>query len=445
MKYFILLLLFAGFAAATCDVTYLNENLDSCYNMEESSSPYVDDMGTINLISGSSPDRTGGFDNYGQYFTSDYLEGSDMYEEQDLTWSVMMNRNDTGQHQVIASKWTTTGKQYSFRIESGTNFGGFWIYNGANSDSLNTGAVPSDEWFMMTATYEHSSSYVTLGINGAVNASKTMSYQMGTGSNEFEIGNYYNGYITSNSDFKLDLVRIFTASLNASCQEMLYNRTVAGNTCYFVDSFLTNISNIRCTSPTPDDYSEPYSTGDITPTFMFDTNSYAWCRISDQDLDYDNMGVNCTGGEGTQNHTCTLHDDDALPGAGTHYVYITCTDGVYPQNSSNNLDLEMDILAANETEARAAIETGISNAVPSASIFTDQQIYVIYDDESQDLVSFDKVAVYNSKYWAFNYVYGDVNDSTDNVGTTLYSWINWTLTMDQITSQVQALIESTMI
>jgi len=99
--------------------------------------------------------------------------------------------------------------------------------------------------------------------------------------------------------------------------------------------------------------------------------------------------------------------------------------------------------SANESDARAAIETGINNVLASPTIYTDKQMYLRYDNGTQQLISFDKVAYYNNQYWGFNYYTDDTNEDAPTMGTSFYSWLNSSLTTSEITSQVQGLIEAT--
>jgi len=62
-------------------------------------------------------------------------------------------------------------------------------------------------------------------------------------------------------------------------------------------------------------------------------------------------------------------------------------------------------LIATEAQGDTAIENGINSALnSSATIYTDQQVYARNITGGQGLGTFDKVAVYGNKRWAFNYV-----------------------------------------
>lgn len=102
------------------------------------------------------------------------------------------------------------------------------------------------------------------------------------------------------------------------------------------------------------------------------------------------------------------------------------------------------IVAADEAEGRTAIETGINNTLLTASIFTDQQVYIRYINESQSLGRFDKVTMNSSQRWAFNYITtGESYTNMTSIGTTINIWENGTLTSEQIEGQVEELINAT--
>lgn len=99
-----------------------------------------------------------------------------------------------------------------------------------------------------------------------------------------------------------------------------------------------------------------------------------------------------------------------------------------------------------ESDARNATQTGIKNKIPSASIYTDQQIYVRYLNGTQMLGTFDKVAVYGNQRWAFNVISGsDQFTNMLNLTPSLYVWEgNSSLSTEQIQNQVETLISSTL-
>jgi len=452
MRLAIIIVLLASIVAAD-----LADHNQVYYRFEESASPMVDDVGNSNATCTSCPD----FQETGiiGYAAENIAANNDaIITTTDSVWA-------TGTGSFSANMWvkfntipfsggfdlfsdTDGGTPYAYHTLGSGGFLNSGIYTGSSqridceSSSSPKNVTDTTSWHMTTFVYNASENLCRVYWDGRdYTTTRTSSGAASNiANNYYGIGN--NGGGANRLDGFIDELSFFDYALKPVDIGYLYNSGSPGSAQQYPFGGLIEITNISCTSPTPDDTEAPYATSDVTPTFTFTSNYEAWCRISDEDLGYDSMAHNCSG-EGTLSHTCTLHDNDALTGAGTQYVHVACTDGAFPHNVTNNYDLELYILTANETEARAAIEAGINNALPASSVFTDQQIYVIYDDDSQSLVSFDKVAVHGNQYWAFNYVSGDINDSTQSVGTTLYSWINWSLTTDQITSQVQSLIEAT--
>lgn len=78
----------------------------------------------------------------------------------------------------------------------------------------------------------------------------------------------------------------------------------------------------------------------------------------------------------------------------------------------------------NETGGRAAIAQGIQDALGNNTlIYTDQQIYTRNLTNGQQLGRFDKVAVYGSQRWAFNYITtGESFTNIRNMTPVLYVW-----------------------
>jgi hypothetical protein len=299
--------------------------------------------------------------------------------------------------------------------------------------------VNDNDWHYAAATWDGTT--VRLYLDGSQVDSKSGGNLRTDLTRDMTIGAFF-GDKSYEYQGHLDEFAVWDEALNASQISDIYSH---GNNHYRLDeigvSGPVNLSNIVCTSPTPDDDTTPYSTKITTPTFTFDSNKNAWCKISNDDLNYSAMSVNCTTGEGSQNHTCTLGSADELPTVGTDYVHISCTDGSLEHNSSTNFDLEMDIIAQNETEARAVIASTISATLTSPVIYSSQQLFLRYLDSTQVLTRFDKVAYEDSQYWAFNYITsGEDNDTIDDMGSVLSVWQNWSLTQGQIENQVEAVL-----
>ena len=112
------------------------------------------------------------------------------------------------------------------------------------------------------------------------------------------------------------------------------------------------------------------------------------------------------------------------------------------------MQITLMLTITNEAEARQAIQQGINNTIPNASVFTDKQIYVINENNTHSRGRFDKVALLNNQTWGFNYLTG--NESFTNVsgisrGNIVNIWERISLAYSQIVSQVEAFINSTKI
>ncbi len=104
--------------------------------------------------------------------------------------------------------------------------------------------------------------------------------------------------------------------------------------------------NMNCTSCSPPggDVIPPYMTYDTTPTFTFNSVINASCRISKNVSDsYTTMGGTrqCTGGEATTIHRCTLRAEDDLDVSGN--VYISCVSSANVTRESSSGALAVDL------------------------------------------------------------------------------------------------------
>ncbi|MBW2975427.1 hypothetical protein KY366_06930, partial [Candidatus Woesearchaeota archaeon] len=211
------------------------------------------------------------------------------------------------------------------------------------------------------------------------------------------------------------------------------------------------LSDYNCTScdPPNGDNQSPYETYDTTPTFSFNTNENAYCRIGDKNLNWSSMNSSrdCDTGEGTTGpHICTLDPSDELKLTPTDYVYISCRNGYYSENTtSSSGPLEISIGQV-QYNASIAIEEGITISIPSATIYSDQQVYVRTVSNNQSLAVFDKVALYGTQRWAFNYVSLPNESSIGtfyNLSPVFYFLEMINLTKTEISRQVSSLINNT--
>lgn len=107
---------------------------------------------------------------------------------------------------------------------------------------------------------------------------------------------------------------------------------------------------------------------------------------------------------------------------------------------------EENVASSYETDGDSSIVAGIQTALPLAQIYSDQQVYVRYDNGTQMLGRFDKVALYRNQRWAFNYITtGESFTYMYDMSPSLYVWENQSLTSAQIQSQVTNRILATLI
>ena len=103
-------------------------------------------------------------------------------------------------------------------------------------------------------------------------------------------------------------------------------------------------------------------------------------------------------------------------------------------------------IRVSEQQGRQAIEEAINNTIPSADVYTDQQIYLRYLNSNQSKGEFDKVAILNYQTWAFNYITSGENyTNIQSMGNTVNVWENSSLSYNEIVSQVEEFINSTKI
>lgn len=120
-------------------------------------------------------------------------------------------------------------------------------------------------------------------------------------------------------------------------------------------------------------------------------------------------------------------------------------DEPYSFNKITTSSVEAVTCYANESMAREAIEQGIQNSeLTYPNIKTDQQIYIVYFDDTQKLGSFDKTVTYNNQTWAFNYnTTGETMTGMDNLTDIVYIWEAEDMTYNEIVLAVEVSINNT--
>ena len=115
-------------------------------------------------------------------------------------------------------------------------------------------------------------------------------------------------------------------------------------------------------------------------------------------------------------------------------------------NNSYGTSLSLSIMgAATESQGRAAIEDGIMEALGAYTpIYTNQSIFVTYSNGTQAHAVFDKVARYQNKTWAFNYITGsETYANMMNITNILYTWEHEDMTAEAIETSVNSTIQNT--
>ncbi len=99
---------------------------------------------------------------------------------------------------------------------------------------------------------------------------------------------------------------------------------------------------------------------------------------------------------------------------------------------------------ANESEGDIAIQQGILNVLPNATIHNEQQVYTRHSTNLQQLARFDRFAIFNNKRWAFNYITeGETYANMNNLSSTLFTLEITNLSSSQIRQQVEQFISNT--
>ena len=128
---------------------------------------------------------------------------------------------------------------------------------------------------------------------------------------------------------RLDEISMYDYRWNATQIAKAYNNS-GGYNPYPPNLARPVISEYNLTSGWSEaswDNSSPYKTNDSTPTFNFDTNLNANCRSGKVNYNFTDMTTarNCSSGDGTKNHTCTLISSDSLSYLNTDQnLYFSC-------------------------------------------------------------------------------------------------------------------------
>ena len=184
-----------------------------------------------------------------------------------------------------------------------------------------------------------------------------------------------------------------------------------------------------------------------TPTVLFNTTVAANCSIGLRDWNYSQMTANdSTTKCSTANTTgmnCTLPASQSLM-LGAQNLYISCKS---PEGENGNTSTSGALnisLIISESSIRSVLDGAITNVLGNPAIYTDQQIYVRRLNGTQQLATFDKVAVSGNQRWAFNYLTGsDTYTGWTNLTPVLYVYETTNLSTGQLQTEVEAFIRNT--
>ena len=127
-------------------------------------------------------------------------------------------------------------------------------------------------------------------------------------------------------------------------------------------------------------------------------------------------------------------------------IRVNDTNYLEQHNMSLNWTLVVEHIVTDEAEARSAVDEGITNTIPDATIFTDRQLYTVNQAGVQEAGRFDKVALLSSQRWFFNYKTGsETLTGMSGIPTVVNVWENQSLTYSQIVQQVESLISQTVV
>ena len=336
---------------------------------------------------------------------------------------------------------------------SGTSWAGY---------STTTGDVGIGLWHHFCMT-RNGTNY-NLFINGTLSQTRVMGTgNLLQGSRRLVVGQWYDGASSMDFNGNIDNLMIWNRSLSVAEMQTLYidkvnctNLTspVAVDTNPPEITYYNLVSSENGCVAWNTNKSSPCTTSSVTPTINVTTNEDASCSIAggslgSYNINYSDMGLSreCTGagaGQGTKNHQCTLTNQDQLV-YDTSYLYISCTDSNYNQNSTSTSGaLRLNITGLQDT-ARSLIDLSIRNSLLSDySILTDQPVYARNSANSQSVGVFDKAARKLNKIWAFNYIgSSEYQINMFNITPVLYNLEFANISSGRISNLTELMINST--
>jgi len=115
-----------------------------------------------------------------------------------------------------------------------------------------------------------------------------------------------------------------------------------------------------------------------------------------------------------------------------------------PASERPVLEVTYFVNGSNETAGDAAIETGILNSLPNATIHDEQQVYIRLNNGTQQIGRFDKFVQYGNQRWGINYITeGESYTYMNNVSDVFYVLELEDMFVEDIEDAVEAFINST--
>lgn len=375
---------------------------------------------------------------------------------QNIIWDDSINTVGTG----YSSRWsisTTRGcvadtsvyRSYTYSCNSNNN-GGYWVNTSINSSTTEMYTNFTVESWVYQKSALHGATYLELRKQGAQSYCGTNYCNAIMIADDSNMVQYTCNMVTNYNatPIQLNTWHRFRIKSFSNWTEFWVNDTNIGNCTN--QSNVVNFSSARSILWAKETVSTDYNFlwDDVSVYTDIVPVNYSYINISLNSSDTNssvrvsaNNGVNWTSWYTSANNGQSL----PLTVAGSQLMFqinlIGGTATYSPVVYSFGL-VNSSVVSISESSARTAIETGINNALSTKTIYYDQRIYTYTG--IHNFGKFDIFVVSGNKRWAFNYLTGnETYTNMQSIGTTLNVWENISLTTNQITEQVQALINFT--
>ena len=353
MKKQIILISLVLIISLNCVHAAITDNLISYWSFDEPSGNAINSVKTgLDGTNNGATVVAGKINNARSFTGGQYIEVPDnnIY---DLTtaftlsaWVNVRNTFVTSDNLAIISKQYNTGSNYPAYVmymnEQTASMNRSGLITSSDGTTHTSDHIPTNnnalkgQWNLITTSYNNGE--IKYYVNGINVYNYTSAVTPGNSADSLIIGRWRIGTSSSSMEGMIDEVGMWNRVLTDTEVLQLYNNGIG------FDPFNVSIININCTTTgSSGDTTPPYSTNTTTPTFSFNTIYNASCRISDKNINYSSMNSsrNCSTGQGTASHVCTLTAQDALITI-TDWVYITCQNTT--GGSEFSAPLLMDVL-----------------------------------------------------------------------------------------------------